>query len=114
MSWVGHTKQLPTEPEEPGWHEPTRRGGALSLFTGVVTAAVVLLALLVGGARALGEARGFAGPPTDEVIVHALGALGVLLLRVGVRRARLPGQLLAALLTLAVLGTLLGVYWYGL
>jgi hypothetical protein len=113
MSWVGNTRQLPTQPEEPDWYEPQRTpGGALGWFTGVVTSAVVLLALLVGGAKVLGNMKGFAGPPADEVVAHIAGAVGAIVLQAGVRRGRWPLKMLATLALLALTAALLWFYWY--
>jgi hypothetical protein len=78
----------------------------------VVTSAVVLLALLVCGAKMFGATRGFAGPPTDEVVGHVAGAVGAIVLQACVRHGRWPLRILATLALLAVTAALLWFYWY--
>lgn len=114
MSWGGQVSEFAVRPDD----EPTQRlrrndrPGVLSAITGVITAATVLLALLVVLGKLFGQARHLPGPSGLEVGLHVTGAVVALGLQLVLRWARVGVRILAAFGIVAVTGALLWLFWW--
>lgn len=113
-SWEGDTEELPVAIEDgPAVNRVPRRGSLLGGITGLLTAALVLLALVMVAAEVFSSLRSWPGPGVLDVSTHVVGAVLAVLLqrqvdhRVGrARRLAAIGVLLVA----ALIGVLL---WWG-
>ncbi|MGH3622078.1 MAG: hypothetical protein ACRDQ5_09855 [Sciscionella sp.] len=115
MSWVDQTSRVSVRPDdEPTYrsHRYSRSESTIAAVTGVVTAAMVLLALLVLAGKLFGQVRNVPGPSGIEVGLHAAGAVAALGLQLLVRRARAGLRILAALGIVVVTAALLWVFWW--
>lgn len=106
---------------DPAYYEPAddrnaRRAGffvrAGRVVSGVVCAAVVVLAVVMGGAQYLAGQRDFAGPGVAAVVAHGAAALIAVVAQVVADRRRGPVSLLAAGVVIFTASILMFTQWW--
>lgn len=81
-------------------------------LSGAVTAGLVVLAVVVGGAQYLGSQRGFPGPGAVSVAAHITAAIVAIVIQHFADHRRRAVSAFASILVLLVAGILLWTQWW--